>query len=250
MKKLLVITFVVIVGLYSCYDVDKFIEKRKVQQPPRVNFDPSIGVLANGVDTLNLQVIFPIAPVMDCTLVNFTVTEGVFFENKKQTYTTSDVYRNANQQYMMYAKVKSSTLSGTHYATFEMPKFFKVTLPMEFRRALPKTISTDKNKFAVKATLTDEIQLVANLKSERGLPSNGTVVRFVIADSIKSDDPKFSKYFRGLTTTDSNGIASVFFTPGSFNGKSGLVEYYVSSFGADRQEVKAMGRFNVIVTKE
>lgn len=248
MRKLTII-LLIFLPLYSCYDYEEYFEKVDPKFRPAIVVSPLKGVLANGVDSLKIKVFFPLAPNEEYVKVNFTTKEGVFFENNKAEYTSSELYRdgpNSTNAYI-FATLKTTTKKGRHFISIEVPEVTKRILFIDFLASYPSKIATNKDKFAVSRTFEDEIQLIANLSALEGLPSEGTSVEFVVADSLSSTN---SRLFRSLTKTDQSGQASVFFTPGLFGGYTGPVSYRAIATNETGDIISANGTFNVVEPEE
>lgn len=223
------ITISTLIFLSSCYDYDDFNSIRERELLPSVDFIPSQIVNANGSDTILVKVIFPLESNRDLVTVNFMTDEGVFIESGTKAYSSSEVFLE-NNKLNISARLRASTKAGEYSITIEVPNVFKSVRQFRLMEVLPNSIRVDKNKFSVGRGYSDEIQLIASLGSERGKPSQGTTVEFVVNDSLSSNT---SNLFRGLTTTDANGTAIVFFTPGNEFGNSftGEVSFKASSSG-------------------
>lgn len=233
----------IVFSLCSCYDIENQVNKLDPNLRPKVLLEPASGVPANGADTIRVKIIFPSNPNPDFTKVNFTTTEGVFLDNNKAEYSSTKLFRDNTGTFYIYALVKSTTNKGTHRVTAEIPEVSTLSIPIEFLPSYPNAITTEKNKFAVARTYTDEIQLFANLSSKKGLPHKGTAVEFIVADSLSSNS---SRLFRAVTKTDANGQASAFFTPGLFGGYKGPVAYKVITRDETGKAIEAKGTFDIV----
>lgn len=120
----------------------------------------------------------------------------------------------------VYASLKSTTNTSRFLVTVKTESI-KITVPVTFNPSFLSKIAVDENKFAVKPGLADEFQLFASVKVPMGPPSKGTKIKFVV-DGLSSDN---SKWFRGLTTTDANGQASVFSSPGRLGTTEREIKY-------------------------
>ena len=225
----------------SCYDVEKYVEKKNTSTLPYVRLSPSIGVLANGSDSLEVRVIFPDRPSKESSAVTFSTTEGVFIENNKAEYTSSEIRRDTliDSLYVV-AHIKATLSQGTHTLTVTIPEVLKGQIGFQFRASNPETLTTDKSKFGVATGFRDEIQLIANARKKKGLPHKGTRIEF----SVEGFTPENSTMFRSRTSTDEKGQASIYFTPGN-SLKLGRANYNVRYIAADTI-ISADGTFEVI----
>lgn len=240
--KNLIKLFLVSLIFCSCYDYQDYFEKRDPSLRNTVEF--STGALANGMDSVLIKVYFPPGPNPELVKVNFTTREGVFIENSKSEFSSSILrWDDSNMNPYISATIKSTTKKGSFPITIEVPDVFRTIRPVTFLTSYPNAIKTNKNKFAVSRSFKDEIQLIANLSALRGLPSEGTPVEFVVADSISSNN---SSLFRSLTKTDRNGQASVYFSPGLFAGYSGPVTYRVIARNELDEIITTNGIFNIV----
>lgn len=241
MKKLSLILGICCI-LQSCYDYKKDMEQLDMNLLPKIEITPSNGALANGIDTIQFKVFFPKNSDRSLVKVNFITKEGSFYENDKKEYSSSELFSEGGNRFIV-ANLKTTTKQGKHNITIEVPNVYKRFTSIVFLPSYPSIISTSTNKFAVASTFKDEIQLFAKLSASKGLPSEENAVKFIVADSITSDN---SRNFRALTRTDANGQASVFFTPGSLKGYTGLVPYKVITTNESGNQITASGSFEVV----
>lgn len=230
--------------LFACYDVNvPSAKKRETIRHLRPVFEPADSIPASGIDTMVVKVPFPHFPMMDSLTIKFLSSEGVFIENNKNEFSTSEL-RNENGTYFVRARLRSSTNVGKYQMTVELPnERVKITVPFSFSQSYADAITTDKNKFSVESTETDEIQLTASLRSGKGYPHTGTEVEFIVADTISS---KTSKWFRALTKTNATGQASVYFSPGGLVGYTGEVKYKVVTKGKNNPKLEIGGVFDIV----
>lgn len=241
---------IILIGLlnWSCYDVAKQLEKIDRSKYPYFMV-PKDSIRANGVDTIQIRVVFPVPLDSNSARVNFTTSEGVFVANNKTDYSTSQIYvdRQTNTRYV-YANLRASNRQGVYRVNIEIPKVIMGYVWVKFGPSYPTTIATDKDKFSVTKNYKDEIQLIANLTSSPGVPHSNTPVSFlVLANSTKysSDDPQNSGNFRDKRGTDSNGRASVYFSPGDLGNFTGPVSYTASVRDASNLQKTAIGTFQI-----
>ena len=236
--------FLLILVSSSCYDYKEYFDSLDQNLLPKVLLLPSVEerVSANGNDSLEIRVIFPLGSSRDLVKVNFSTTEGVFLENLKAEFSSTEL-RRKDDEFFVRAILKSTTNKGPHYLTVEVPEILKTIRPINYAQSYPASISIGKNKFAVQRTFADEIQLTAKLLAAKGLPTSGTAVEFIVADSLSSNS---SNHFRLLSKTDKSGIASVFFSPGDFNGFIGELSYKAITLDENGNALEADGFFQVI----
>ncbi|HEY1055741.1 MAG TPA: hypothetical protein VGE24_11415, partial [Emticicia sp.] len=189
---------------------------------------------------------------------SFTTKEGIFTENGKAEYSSSEyrlvssgpVGNRSLDSIYISAHLKSTVNEIQFPLYFEVPDIdWKRDIQITFAKAYPASVTTDKNKFGVIAGYKDEIQLIANVKAKKGLASKGTPVEFIINGSSgalsSSSNPE---YFRALTKTDTNGQASVFFSPRDFNnGLPGKVNYTVKTINEKNEAVTGNGTFEIVL---
>ncbi|MEP1032359.1 hypothetical protein [Ekhidna sp.] len=244
MKKLLIILLCLPLG--ACYDTFDRLDQFNTDLLPKVRFEPSASVRANGVDTVTLKLLFPLASDRDKIKAMFTTKVSSFVENGEMKYTASRVTVEDidGLHYVLTARMVSTTSPGEFELLFEATEInWWASSNLTFRRAHPASISTSASKFSVAIGFTDEIQLSANLKSGSGIASKGTEVEYIVADSLSSAS---SNRFRALTKSNASGVSSVFFTPGTFGGYTGPVSYEVVTIDEDGAELRTSGTFQVI----
>lgn len=250
--KLLILLTSICLSSCKIYDIKEQLDNRDPNGRPIIQFTPKEGIPANGISEMEIKVLFPVAPSPDFAKVSFTTNEGVFIENNKSEFTSSILRLDrATDKLYIRATLKSTTSKGEHKIKIEIPEVVIKDTVVTFLPAYPVAVTTDKNKFAVAKTSKDEIQLFANLTSDRGVPHKGTEVIFkVIVNSViySTDNPQTKHLFRALTKTDSNGQAFVFFTPGDNIVDLGQARYEVTALKADGALLSpAIGTFNVVV---
>lgn len=243
MKRVIYLCLLFILSV-SCFDETKYFEQRN-RTPPRIVLEPLGGkAVANGEDSLTITVYFPQNPNPKMVNVVFKTSEGTFYENGKAEFSSSKGYRDdQGTDIFVKANLRTTLYTRENVLVVDMPEFKRtVTHRIRYRESFPASVRVEKSKFAVKTGFSDEIQLTAFLKASPGLPSVGTEVEFIVADSISS---KTSNLFRELTRTDEQGRAGVYFTPGNFNGYTGPVSFRAVTKDVNGQNVMASGSFEI-----
>ena len=242
MKKLTLLLGSIFLFSSCIYDYEDYVEKRDESYFPKIELLPLTGALANGKDSLRVRVIFNGNPNREFAKVNFSVTEGVFYENNKAEFTSSRI-NIKDGEFFISASIKTTTNKGMHFLKVEIPEVYSRLIDIHYLPSFPISIQTTKSKPGVKRTFNDEIQLIAQLKAQEGFPHQGTVVEFIVADSLSSNS---SHYFRALTTTDGEGQASVFFSPGEFQEYTGPLHYTALAENEKGEIISASGVFQVV----
>lgn len=225
----------------SCYDVEEYLKKKSESKLPTVTLSPSIGALANGKDLLEVKVSFETLPDKKSSTVTFSTTEGVFIENDKSEYTSSQIRKDTlTNEFYAIARIRATVNKGNHIVTVTVPNVPKIQVGFQLRPSYPTALTTDKNKFGVARGFRDEIQLIANAKADSALPSKGTRIEF----SVEGFTPENSNMFRSRTTTDEKGQASIYFTPGNAL-QLGRATYKVGYIAA-KDTIYENGTFEVI----
>lgn len=244
MKKLLIVLLCFPLG--ACYDTFDRLDQFNTDLLPKVRFEPSASARANGVDTVTLKLLFPLASDRDKIKAMFTTNVSSFVENGEKKYTASRVTVEDidGLHYVLTARMVSTTSPGEFELLFEATEInWWTTRDLTLEQAYPTSISASASKFSVTLGFADEIQLTANLSSGAGMASKGTEVEYIVADSLSS---KNSSRFRAVTKTNESGVSSVFFTPGTFGGYTGSVSFEAVTMDEDGNELRTTGTFQVI----
>lgn len=210
-----------------------------------IEVTPDSILTADGRDFANLTVYFPERSEPSLVKAKFTTSSGIFAQNGLSVFVDSSSSVNESTfQRELNVQLISSTEVGSHLVTIEIAHNNQRTNKIfSFVRAYPTTIDTKTSKTAVKNDFIDSIELIAQMTSSRGIPSQGSKVEYIVADSISSNE---SVLFKELTSSDSTGKSTVIFTPGTLNGFIGEVNYRAVTLGADGKELEAYGRFILI----
>ncbi|MEQ8812785.1 MAG: hypothetical protein RIE59_27180, partial [Imperialibacter sp.] len=185
MKNIILFTSICLVCA-ACYNYDSYQEEfdREVQ-PTFQLAEGTLPAYANGKDTIEVQVKFHPGSNSDLVLVNFSVDDGVFLENGKNTFSSSELTR-VGDDLVIRGTWQTTTTAGEHFVSVEVPKVFKTRRRVIFDKSYPSAIGISHDKAGVRNGFSDEITLTASLRSELGLPNKGTKVVFEVADTISS----------------------------------------------------------------
>lgn len=207
---------------------DDEIFKKDLLAEDFISFTPNRdSLLANSLDTLLISIDLG-DEVKDLTGNSFelSTTEGKFISNGESKLITNGPavtrLNGIDINPTIFVRLLTTNKPGSHFLKIKREEVFERQFRMNFQRVYPNSISVSKSKASVQNDFSDQIQLIATLKVPRGIPSQGTSVRFVVADSLSSDN---SSYFFNSTKSDANGKATVNFTAGAFAGFEGKVKF-------------------------